>query len=92
MACRQCNTNPCLLSTHREMLEKTAEVSDTDLPSNAARHALYRAFTAAEHGYLGRGNRIVVPECVRNFIRELFPDEGGKYTGHRDSTNSNIDE
>ena len=85
MVCCQCNKDPCSLAISQKMLDDTASSFESDMKPNALRHSLYRAFTAAEYGYLGAGNRIVIPACVRDYIRALFPDEGGKYTGHRDA-------
>ena len=53
-----------------------------ETPPNTARRTLYRNYIGAVHGYLGRGNRVAVPVCVRNLIREMFPDPAGGYMGH----------
>ena len=49
---------------------------------NVARHALYGTYVRAEYGVLGRGNRVVVPSCVKTSIRAMFPDPDGRYVGH----------
>ena len=50
------------------------------------RHALYRESTAFIHGYLGKGNRIELPQCVRGDIIDMCPDPDGEYTGFCDVT------
>ena len=85
MVCRQCNKEPCSLAIRRQMLDDAVSSFVRAMQPNESRHHLYRAFTEAEYGYLGAGNRIVIPACVRDYIRSLFPDKDGKYTGHRDA-------
>ena len=85
MVCCHCEREPCCLVLHRQMIDDTTVSFDSDTPANTARHSLYRAYTAAEHGYLGKGHRITIPACVLAYIRSLYPDGGGKYTGHRDA-------
>ena len=85
MACRQCNNDPCSLTISRQMLDGVASTCERDMQPSASRHYLYCAFPRSEYGYLGAGNRIIIPECVRDYIRSLFPDRDGNYTGHRDA-------
>jgi hypothetical protein len=35
-------------------------------------------------GPLGKGNRIVLPDCVKSGIHTLLPEEEGKYMGHKE--------
>jgi hypothetical protein len=62
-------------------------LASQDLPSNSTRRKyLYQqmALTSSE-GPLGKGNRIVLPDCIKNGIRSLLPeDKEGKYMGHKD--------
>jgi hypothetical protein len=39
------------------------------------------------HGYLGRGNRKVIPACVVTHIRHLYKDDDNLYVGFRPSVN-----
>jgi hypothetical protein len=42
-------------------------------------------------GPLGKGNRIVLPDCVKDGIRGLLPEEEeGKYMGHKDELQSEV--
>lgn len=82
-SCEHCNESPCHRVTFEDMLREAADAIDTDTtPPNTARKKLYRTYTGAVHGYLGKGNRVVTPVCVRNMIREIFPDLQGDYMGH----------
>ena len=84
MICNHCQEDPCHRVVHGQMLRGAGDVMDVGIPPNTARRSLYRTYIGAVHGYLGRGNRVVVPICVRDFIREIFPDAAEEYMGHRD--------
>lgn len=80
--CTQCGESPCHRVTYADMLRSAGDAIDAETPPNTARRTLYRNYIGAVHGYLGRGNRVAVPVCVRNLIREMFPDPAGGYMGH----------
>ena len=42
----------------------------------AARYFLYRKWVYATHGPLGKGNRIRLPPCVVEYIRDRFREPG----------------
>ena len=50
------------------------------------RHICYRNFVAFTNGGqpMGRNNRMVLPRCVVNKIREAYPDPHDNYSGYRD--------
>ncbi|XP_073488788.1 P2X purinoceptor 7-like [Aquarana catesbeiana] len=45
------------------------------------RKTAYRAFIAWIYGFLGKGNRRVIPSCAIKVVREVFPDPNGSYVG-----------
>jgi hypothetical protein len=45
------------------------------------RHTSYRQFVMWEHGHLGKNNRVVIPCCVVQLIRNKWPSPDGNYTG-----------
>ncbi|XP_040186552.1 P2X purinoceptor 7-like [Rana temporaria] len=45
------------------------------------RKTAYRSFIAWIYGYLGKGNRRVIPSCAVKTIREVFPDPNATYVG-----------
>ena len=49
------------------------------------RKAAYRQFILDKYGYLGRGNRKVVPSCVVWKVHSRYPSPTGVYMGFRDS-------
>lgn len=58
-----------------------------DIASNSGiRKMLYRFYIEQKYGYLGKGNRIQIPQCVLAGIRAAYPEEdGGRYMGFRES-------
>ncbi|XP_077305020.1 P2X purinoceptor 7-like [Lithobates pipiens] len=45
------------------------------------RKTAYRTFFAWIYGFLGKGNRRVIPSCAVEVVREVFPDPMGSYVG-----------
>ena len=58
---------------------------------NEIRRMLYRSFVRLHFGPLRQGERKVVPDCVKSFIRELSPSPDGMYMGHRHNYNGSED-
>jgi hypothetical protein len=63
---------------------KHGHLVGNQLPSNSTRRKyLYRQMTLAIlEGPLGKGQQIVLSDCVNNGIHALLPEEEGNYMGH----------
>lgn len=89
--CIHCENTPCSWSVHRaEMVEHAANVLVVDRDDNAEmlsskRKTLYRMMSHLLNGHMGKGNRKPHEECVKQGIRDIFPDPNGKFMGHRDT-------
>ena len=85
--CHHCEDNPCLWSQYRdEILEsvQTWILTLDDYPNNRfIRNRCYKTFTAMYHGVLGNGVRVDIPQCVKDGIRQEFPESSGGYVGFR---------
>ena len=82
MLCCKCQHDPCHRVVYSPEISRVA-LECGHLPANIARRTLYRMYTIASHGRLGAGNRIKIPECIIELIRELRPEQSGNYMGHR---------
>jgi hypothetical protein len=65
--------------------KKKNSLAATELPNNSWRYLAYKQFVLWVNANvaLGSGNRVVIPSCVVNKIRENFPDPTSTYTGYR---------
>ena len=55
----------------------------SDFSNEGYRFAAYCQYILWQNGYLGRGNRRVVPSCATCSIRDKYPSPEGVYTGFR---------
>ena len=55
---------------------------DVDHSNRAPRKLAYWLFVIFCYRYLGAGERVRLPKCVRCGIRRHFPDLDGDYMGH----------
>jgi len=83
LLCQYCKSDPCHTVTYGDTIKEHADLLDHDEPPNILRKTLYQAYVREVKGGLGKGVRIVVPQCVANLIRDVFPDPDGKYMGHK---------
>ena len=54
-----------------------------DFSMTSFRKAGYRQFILWEHGYLGKGNRRVIPSCAVKMMRNQYPSPDNVYMGFR---------
>jgi len=69
-----------ILMDHNDLFANGDEPINTNM-----RYTAYRQFILWRYGYLGQGNRMVVPSCLTWAIRNMFPEQNGQYTGYRPS-------
>lgn len=89
--CPYCGDTPCFLDQglYESLTEFESTLRDADhdeqLANKQVRFQLYRHATNWMHGYLGKGKRIELPQCVRSEILDLAPESNGSYVGFKDA-------
>ena len=90
--CDQCQNDLCHRDVYEQIMRSEAGViAAVNVSPNVARRQLYRHYVLAAHGVLGRGNRVVVPACVWDFIQSIFPDPEATYMGHMAADDAEVD-
>lgn len=56
-------------------------VEPLDFSMSSFRKAAYRQFILWEHGYLGKGNRRIIPSCAVKKVRGQYPAPDNVYMG-----------
>lgn len=92
--CQYCFNTPCLLSQglYQSLidLEDSIRMDEEDgsvvLTNEQIRFRLYWHATSWIHGFLGKGKRIKLPQCIQGEIRDLAPKTPRTtYTGFKRS-------
>ena len=92
-----CKSRPCISTTdafHDTCLNRNVLTvaildsndfynDDAEMSPNNYRKAAYRQCILYRHGYLGRGNRKVVPSCALWKIRDTYPSPDDHYLGFK---------
>lgn len=80
---KHCSLADCEALRYQEPLADHAKkISDEN--NSEVRKKLYRFYVTQKWGYLGKGVRVRIPDCVREEVRKIAPDSEGKYMGHKD--------
>ena len=87
--CGACGSDPCEWEEFGEQLRshgnELIEIQH-DMEHSKIRKAMYQLYIRLKHGYMGKGNRTCTPLCIRNNIRNIWPEEDPEdYMGHRDA-------
>ena len=91
--CDVCHTVPCFVYQFQEQVIASCEVMEItrrcndDVPpltNNERRKWCYKEFTRAIYGSLGKGNRVRLPACVLEFVRNKYPDQNHAYMGFKE--------
>ena len=90
--CSHCGESSCIWFYYRDdVVEAVHNWVDSNTTSNGYRPSnnlirkeCYQIFIRMHHGFLGKGKRKKIPECVLNCIRCLYPDDDGEYMGFKD--------
>ena len=83
LVCPHCDQEPCVWVENREAVvvhvqHKELSVADNyNMANNEKRRHCYQFFSRVINGVLGRGNRIPLPSCVVDGVRETYPNEEG---------------
>ena len=68
------------------MVKESANLACEGLSNSAKRFYCYKQFTFILHVHLGSDNRVKLPSCVENGVRDEFPEVDGMYTGFKQYT------
>ena len=84
--CIRCGEIPCpWLECREAVLEHVEGLEDMDIAADQKRFQLYKLCTTILFGYLGKNNRVPLPQCVLLEIRRMYPSNDGSYVGFQDA-------
>ena len=91
--CDHCNQSPCVLVENQEQFQGLLELytSYSDMSNRQRRFKMYQEMTRLIHGgYLGKGNRKQLPQCVTDRIQDAFPNNlKEEYVGFKEAETKN---
>jgi hypothetical protein len=85
LKCAHCEKSPCEWYTFGKIIVQETSILINKLENNKLRKKAYGIYTKHRYGTLGKGNRIEIPKCVIDHIREEWPDKNNQYMGFKPS-------
>jgi hypothetical protein len=85
--CCICGGKPCdWIQYGNELIQRVSGMfSGEQTANNIIRKTAYRMYVYGKYGHLGKGKRVRIPICVRDHIRERWPEANpDDYMGHKD--------
>lgn len=88
--CRHCGSNPCLFEANKDSLvrDNRIAVDGMEGPNSKVSNKNRRYFAYRQSAFIycegPPGQRVKLPKCMVDGIREMWPEESGKYVGHKD--------
>jgi hypothetical protein len=90
--CKHCGYDPCVVLEFEVEVHQLVEGFDfTKTTNNIARKEIYRFFSNAMHGVLGKGKRRELPACVLTRVRKYYPEKDGNYMGYKEKAADVVD-
>jgi hypothetical protein len=85
--CDSCWADPCRWKANKETIIQSTEVILGGRDDVANKNRRYFAYRQAAYVWCEGPphERVRLPNCMVNGIRELWPEEDGKYVGHKDA-------
>ena len=93
--CERCESSPCDWSIYGERLkdmsgnlykrmiwkgeEIIVDENEVEVENDQMRRCLYNGYVFMKKGHFGHGRCTVVPMCVANEIRQMYPEQNGQY-------------
>ena len=82
--CTSCRKSPCLWTSNgRDLVADNRFMLGSDAKPKQRRYLMYRQLAFLMNGGPG-GQRIELPQCCVDCIRNMYPEEDGQYVGHKD--------
>jgi rubredoxin len=81
--CPACGNSPCEFLQAQPEIERLVGQMAPETTAKAKRFQMYRHLTRNLHGQLSKKQRIPLPPCCAQGLRDLFPSDDGAYTGFK---------
>jgi rubredoxin len=81
--CPACGNSPCEFLQAQQEVERLVSMMAPETTAKVKRFHMYRHLTKNLHGQLSKNQRIQLPPCCAQGLRDLYPSEDGAYTGFK---------